>query len=803
MPRRMSPFRGPEWFGLRRYSRLGSVFQEHRVSARCALHSSTACLARTAVKATSKDVTQKETDTPRDELLRNSALWSSKNAWAPESKGRLLKTSGKSANIFSAGPEAKSNAKAEQSSPATEMRQSNAGLVAQLQAAFSEKTEKPGKKMGRPRESTMVAPVQDTIPTKRKASRSKKVSQSATEEEEGAMRDNSVSESKSRTRGKKTVKPQAATEIVRRRPETVVGATAEKYFIEHARLRIRKTGDRSRVNIVSDKLCDDIISYMGSSLERHKGCDIIDLNPGSGLWSAKLHDFLQPRSHLLLEPEAGLYQQFLEPLLERPGVRLLRRNGIFWGELASVLTPEFLPHQAAYDTALGAAERQNDTLLVTANLAHHPKKGYRSFDSMVALVTHKLLDDIRTRNNFQRYGHVRMLIWMRDDDKDKLIPQMIQRRKRTSVNTELFCEHVHEICGMGSAREESSDMFMRECALDDASRIATVRRMRAAGTIMPAGRESEEFRQAMQSVDRGAIIVPGETAPVYPRSWVTTLATLKAADEDSKFEKGTEEFAALRKARNRTASEAKMAQIFFDIRQKIQHLVKLRQSGDLSDKEAALRAEEWGDWVRRTHRRPLQEFPTYRDNLHLWAQESPVLHWDRRLIEPMRVDAAEFLPNLECALIDIQPRTPHWSLRPAGATAGAPTMGIRESSYQISATIDILLKNFLSSPLMPLDKALESIWPGASDYIMNNCETLKDPERGGIDPALRNQSWSLNSRMLNAQQLEDIFGRWFEWPFRPEFSELVGRVLEEEMDRDGGVGASGTEVESPSSSKLE
>jgi mitochondrial transcription factor 1 len=138
-------------------------------------------------------------------------------------------------------------------------------------------------------------------------------------------------------------------------------------------------------------------------------------------------------------------------------------------------------------------------------------------------------------------------------------------------------------------------------------------------------------------------------------------------------------------------------------------------------------------------------------------------------------------------LIDFQPRTPHWSLR---LTSTSSRRG--ESSYQISATVDIILKNLLSSALAPLDRLLEALWPGASEYIMTHCDTLKDPKCGGLDPALSNQSWALNPRMLNAAQLEDILERWFEWPFRPEFSELVGRVLEDDHDQDGGVGKQGT-----------
>ncbi|KAJ8125970.1 hypothetical protein O1611_g7668 [Lasiodiplodia mahajangana] len=128
------------------------------------------------------------------------------------------------------------------------------------------------------------------------------------------------------------------------------------------------TGDRSRVNVASEKLCDDILSYIGPSLQRHQGCDILDIYPGAGLWSSKLHEFLQPRSHILLEPDAELYRPMLQPLLDKPGTKLVPKTGIIWRELSSVLTPEFFPHQAIPDNP----DVRNDTLLVTANIAFHP-----------------------------------------------------------------------------------------------------------------------------------------------------------------------------------------------------------------------------------------------------------------------------------------------------------------------------------------------------------------------------------------------------------------------------------------------
>ena len=62
-----------------------------------------------------------------------------------------------------------------------------------------------------------------------------------------------------------------------------------------------------------------------------------------------LHDAVQPRSHLLLEPDEELYTPYLKPLLKEQNVKLIPKSGIVWHELQEVLTPEHLPNQIEFD----------------------------------------------------------------------------------------------------------------------------------------------------------------------------------------------------------------------------------------------------------------------------------------------------------------------------------------------------------------------------------------------------------------------------------------------------------------------
>src|SRR4051812_35259567 len=72
------------------------------------------------------------------------------------------------------------------------------------------------------------------------------------------------------------------------------------------------------VMLVTDLyILDDALTRLAQSLQNHGHCDIIDVNPGVGLWSTKLHEFIKPRTHVLMEPEWKFYSRWLQPLLDQ------------------------------------------------------------------------------------------------------------------------------------------------------------------------------------------------------------------------------------------------------------------------------------------------------------------------------------------------------------------------------------------------------------------------------------------------------------------------------------------------------
>jgi transcription factor 1 len=224
---------------------------------------------------------------------------------------------------------------------------------------------------------------------------------------------------------------------------------------------------------------------MKPTLEKHVGCDIIDLNPGPGMWSSALHDFLKPRTHILMEPDP-IYKPLLQPLLDAEGstYKLVSKSGLVWNSLQETLSPELLPHQEAFKQGDPQLEEPNNSLLLVANLGYNPQKPYRGFASITNLVMYQLLSAARSHSLFHKYGLVRMLLWVDEEAKRTILPQNVLRRRKAAVEAELSCSDITEVVYSADA----VGRMVRDHALDLESSFATLERMRKAGITTPPDR---------------------------------------------------------------------------------------------------------------------------------------------------------------------------------------------------------------------------------------------------------------------------------------------------------------------------
>ncbi|CCF42326.1 hypothetical protein CH063_12358 [Colletotrichum higginsianum] len=94
------------------------------------------------------------------------------------------------------------------------------------------------------------------------------------------------------------------------------------------------------------------------------------------------------------------------------------------------------------------------------------------------------------------------------------------------------------------------------------------------------------------------------------------------------------------------------------------------------------------------------------------------------------------------------------------------------------------------SGMDPVSKAVARIWPGAVEWILPRCPSLRDPKGGGMPGEGHSE---LTVRLLNERQWMELLEAFMSWPFRPSYEELIGRIAEDVEyadDENTGAGSS-------------
>ncbi|KAK4665128.1 uncharacterized protein QC763_511150 [Podospora pseudopauciseta] len=564
------------------------------------------------------------------------------------------------------------------------------------------------------------------------------------------------------------------------------------------RLEMRKHADVKRVNILSEKLCDDVLGYMKPGLlERHKGCDIIDINPGAGLWSRKLNDLLQPRKHVLVEEDYKVYEPFLKPLVEREGVEVLEVAWALWASLFDALEKKgALAAHPVRNYQPDETPERNDTLLVVMNMMTLDKKrvGGRRMGSMTAMILYQLINSVRLQGLFQKYGLVRMLIWVDEHEKAQYLPKTIQRRKAGAIQAELSLDWVTEVAGIDHPNGGKNYIYRRDKHIDMEGMGQVLERMRKAGFKVPEGRETALLKSCLELEKEGKSVKAGEQKPALA----------------ARYELGEEEWEKLKETKSKegtwttrdndhlhrntwlkTQTEKKQ-EFLYELLIKLDELTKLKlqvleeeKEGKLAkaaqkkfDKLEAEIKEQWEniDPISRS------KFLVARDNLRAFKQPpelGPVLMWDRRQFEPLVVQPEEFLPACDGALLDIQPRAMEPALRAKC-----------EHGSKMFDQMDLIIRSLYLQASAPISQAVEGLWPGSGRGVAEKMRSLRDPALGGTP--LKGPVGELDLRALNRTQIVELAERWWQWPFKPSFPELVGRLgegEEENVDGENGGGA--------------
>jgi transcription factor 1 len=196
------------------------------------------------------------------------------------------------------------------------------------------------------------------------------------------------------------------------------------------------------------RFTDQIVQRVAPYLRQTTPVDILDLWPGSGLWSSKINDFLRPRRHVLVEPDLDIWGEFLHPLTEsKPCYKLLpmdiypsaglHKTKIDWGAVIKENFPEqSLPSQSS------AGLPRNDTLLVLAN----PPQASSGKDHMTpGRWWIKFLETCLQKHDLHSYGSVRIIAQLPHTEITTVLPRAIAERKRSGLLTETLALHCVEL----------------------------------------------------------------------------------------------------------------------------------------------------------------------------------------------------------------------------------------------------------------------------------------------------------------------------------------------------------------------
>ncbi|CAN9086897.1 unnamed protein product [Alternaria sp. RS040] len=553
-------------------------------------------------------------------------------------------------------------------------------------------------------------------------------------------------------------------------------------------------GIHVRTQIVSPDLCDDVLKYVGHELDRYKGCDILDINPGAGLWSQKLHQYLQPRSHVLLEQRHDKFKEFLDPLLTAPGSKysLVDGDPTVLQTYRDLVTNGVFPYQTVLNADDPRAQEPNNTLLVTGSLVWDPTLPGLGFDSMAKQLAYHFSSAAWANDLFHAFGLVRTLFWVQNNDYASIVPDsvgILQKTTRTmemTQNMKLFVTAERAPRNKGRASSGRNPQYEIETTVramangrnhgielpphrrDNIHDFATDIERTSNGTGIVSYSEMEEYLRDQHLAGKSAV-------GLLPLGTIENYEALKdIAEKHPELELFVPaEEAGTRKKRRKVPvdhpykDKMRIAHSFFASQHQAyknkslasaiadtgEEMYKLEceilgmQDGLEKDSAMARLAElntKWDQGIQSQNANyAMASVVELDDRISIRSPCSFHLQWDTRPYEPFVMRNDEVWPQNRLSLVFSEP-TPK------------PVSKFPDFHKWV---IDFMFGLF-ANPKDGVNAALDRMQHGLSD-IINECPTLKDPEKGG-----RLQMEHLRVRMLTDEMIIELVKAYKDWPFK-------------------------------------
>lgn len=538
----------------------------------------------------------------------------------------------------------------------------------------------------------------------------------------------------------------------------------------------RRTRSQLQTQIINPLLCQEVLQRLAPSLERHKGCDLIDVNPGVSLWSQYLHDFLKPRRHILVERQRDLFAPYLDPLLTAPDSRYTwtdhELKDIFSNDLNGA-GPE-LPQNKRYIT-------ENPNILVTASFSNHNVHITRT---LLAKAAPYYFNDLYAslyglRSDLFRYGLFRSLVWLPDEIKGTLLPRTVDRQSKQAI-TFAATSFVKEVAGSNMSNELNARR-VRHPGLAVEDKQAMVQHEIDSGLVVPKSRVHRDpaprFEHLQPSVetwmstefDNAPAFLPEllelderirHTHPHLYRKlaphWARPVAdAVKRTSARSSLMTNSPDvkrwlhlYARARRRHTLLHSKTRVIQEQRSIEQEwraaethgdTDALAALKLRNEANAIEIAKQPGNDGNFVRKA-------IDDYR------AFDTKSFSWYRRPYNPLAVDNSDFSTGKVAgraeplALVDIEPN-------PQFRTTFREELCFRCFEY--------VLARLTTSWRTDIRTALTQVVPGGIDEFIETVPSLREARKGGW-PDLG----ALRVRSLPPETWVDIALAYYHWPFR-------------------------------------
>ena len=475
---------------------------------------------------------------------------------------------------------------------------------------------------------------------------------------------------------------------------------------------------------------------------------------------------MKPQRHILVEPERQLYNPFLEPLLSSS--QSLYRHA---QSLAEALDPAagLLPKSGDYHEV--TVSDLNASLLIVANFTGRSGGGRKDESNYTGAIGKHMLHTFynsmfhHAQEGLHRYGHVRMLAWLPDDDKPSILPRTVASRGKQAVQWDLLAR-VGEVAGGGSY-QHSALSVRRHFELDMESERLVMRQPPSIAITGAAPRQPPATRPIPASfgLDEAGLAALRESPDRL--QWTDELVHLEERFKKAEFAIKSKDGKRLRVLRNKRVTAHNMHGRSMDVVQRQRVLDRSEVIPSPSNVPPAVQSgeskpsEAFAQSLRTDRAKLKREHMLFVDKCiddnRAFDHVPPVLAWDRREVQPLWAEKDEFYPPKTLALLDFQPRS----------TALLSRLDTEEKKL----SFDYVTSTLLQHPRRSVTQGLKQMVHNGLDQFLEKVPSLRDPLQGG-----KADLDDFRIRSVPVNLFVDLALAWETWPFRPELSTMHVRL---------------------------